>query len=129
MQRTFYSTASVFCGLAVILGAFGAHLLKEKLTPELLASFETGVRYQFYHGLALLAVAILSKDVKNNFLPWAGMSFIAGVIFFSGSLYIISTHELIGLTNYKWLGPVTPLGGLCFIAGWIFLFIGTRKQN
>ena len=129
MQRTFYSTACVLCGLAVVLGAFGAHTLKEKLTPELLASFETGVRYQFYHGLALLMIAFFSKDVKNKFVQWAGISFIAGVILFSVSIYLLSIRDIIGMTNYKWLGPVTPLGGLCFISGWIFLFIGLRKRN
>ena len=129
MQRTFYSTASALCGLAVILGAFGAHTLKEKLTPELLASFETGVRYQFYHSLALLMIALISKENKNKFIQWAGISFMIGVIFFSGSLYLLSLRDIIGLENYKWLGPVTPLGGVCFIVGWIFLFIETRKGN
>ncbi len=127
MQRTFFSTASILGALAVLLGAFGAHILKEKLSPELLATFETAVRYQFYHAIALFVAGILMSDLKSKYIQYAGISFIVGILFFSGSLYLISTHEIIGLTNYKWLGPVTPLGGMCFIAGWIFLFLGTRK--
>lgn len=127
MQRTFFSTASILGALAVLLGAFGAHILKAKLSPELLLSFETGVRYQFYHTMALFIAGILLNDSKNKLIQYAGFSFIIGILFFSGSLYIISTHEIIGISNYKWLGPITPFGGLCFITGWIFLFFGTRK--
>lgn len=128
MQRTFFSTASILAAIAVILGAFGAHILKEKLSPELLSTFETGVRYQFYHALGLFIVGILIKDSQNKFFQWAGICFTIGVVFFSGSLYLISTHEIIGLINYKWAGPLTPIGGLCFIAGWLFLFFGFRKK-
>ena len=128
MQRTFFSTASILAAIAVILGAFGAHILKEKLPPELLSTFETGVRYQFYHAVALFIVGILIKDSQNKFFQLAGTCFTIGVVFFSGSLYLISTHEITGLTNYKWAGPITPFGGLCFITGWIFLFFGSRKK-
>ena len=129
MQRTFFSTASIFGALAVMFGAFGAHILKEKLTPELLYSFETAVRYQFYHAIALFIAGILLIHTKSKFIKWAGVSFILGILFFSGSLYLLSTHEIIGLSNYKWLGPITPLGGLCFISGWICIVLGSRKIN
>lgn len=129
MQRTFLSTACLLAATAVLLGAMGAHFLKEKMTADYLTSFETGLRFQFYHALALLLVGILMRDVKNKFIKWSAQSFIAGIIFFSGSLYLLSIHELIGMENYKWLGPITPLGGLCFTAGWIFLFMAVRKKS
>ncbi len=129
MQRTFFSTASILGAIAVMLGAFGAHILKEKLSPELLSTFETGVRYQFYHVIALFIAGIVMKESKNKFLQYAGISFIIGILFFSGSLYLISTHEIIGLTNYKWLGPVTPIGGLFLIAGWICMFSAVLKKT
>lgn len=129
MQRTFFSTASILGAIAVMLGAFGAHILKEKLSPELLSTFETGVRYQFYHVIALFIAGIVMKESKNKFLQYAGISFIIGILFFSGSLYLISTHEIIGLTNYKWLGPVTPIGGLFLITGWICMFSAALKKT
>ena len=128
MQRTFFSTACILAILAVTLGAFGAHVLKQKISADLLVSYETGVRYQFYHVFALIIVAWQLNYNKNKFLIVAGNSFLLGILFFSGSLYLISTHEITGLTYYKWLGPVTPLGGLCFISGWLFLYLGTRKK-
>ncbi len=128
MQRTFFSTACLLAIIAVVLGAFGAHVLKQKISEDLLLSFETGVRYQFYHLFALIIVAWQLNFNKNKFLIIAGNSFLLGILFFSGSLYLISTHEITGLNNYKWLGPVTPVGGLCFISGWLFLYLGTRKN-
>ncbi|HAP01076.1 MAG TPA: DUF423 domain-containing protein [Bacteroidetes bacterium] len=127
-QRTILTTACVFASLAVILGAFGAHTLKEKISPELLLSFETGVRYQFYHALALLLLGILIKDFQNRFTKWAAIFFTAGIIFFCGSIYILSIRDIIGLENYKWLGPITPLGGVCFIIGWASLLLSVRKK-
>lgn len=122
MQRTFYTTASLLAMLSVMLGAFAAHALKERLTPELLQVFETGVRYQFYHSFALFITGYFSMNYKSA--RWAGRFFIAGVLLFSGSVYLLSVRDLIGLENYKWLGPVTPIGGLCFITGWLLLGIG-----
>jgi uncharacterized membrane protein YgdD (TMEM256/DUF423 family) len=85
MQRTFFSTASILGAIAVMLGAFGAHILKEKLSPELLSTFETGVRYQFYHVIALFAVVILSTKMQSKTLDFAGWFFTIGILFFSGS--------------------------------------------
>ena len=98
--------------------------LKEKLSPESLQIFETGVRYQFYHAFALLAVGILYKDFPGKLLQWAGTLFICGIILFSGSLYV-----LCGVQSMKWIGAITPFGGLCFIAGWILLGSGVSKKN
>lgn len=93
----------------VALGAFGAHALKNRLSPEMLAVFETGVRYQAYHALALLLLAALRGPDR------AGWCFLAGIVLFSGSLYALA------LTGARWLGAITPLGGLLFLAGWLFL--------
>lgn len=124
MNKKFITTAAFLAALAVISGAFGAHALKEKLSPESLQIFETGVRYQFYHAFALLAVGILYKDFPGKLLQWAGTLFICGIILFSGSLYV-----LCGVQSMKWIGAITPFGGLCFIAGWILLGSGVSKKN
>ncbi len=103
-------------------GAFGAHALKEQLTENALNSFETGIRYQMYHALALLVVALLLKqNPEVATLAIAGWCFIAGVVLFSGSLYGLS------LAGIKALGPVTPLGGVAFMAGWVCLMLASAK--
>jgi uncharacterized membrane protein YgdD (TMEM256/DUF423 family) len=124
MNKKFITTGAIMGALSVILGAFGAHALKEMVSPEHLVTFETGVRYQFYHAFALLAVGILYKEFPSKLLQWAGNFFIAGTVLFSGSLYILTT-----MPQMKWAGPVTPLGGLCFIIGWILLAMGCMKKN
>ncbi len=101
--------------LDVALGAFGAHALKDRLTPEMKAVFETGVRYQAYHALGLFLVAWLASQTASRAVPAAGWCFIIGTVLFSGSLYALS------LSGVRWLGAITPLGGLLFIAGWALL--------
>jgi uncharacterized membrane protein YgdD (TMEM256/DUF423 family) len=118
--RHLVACAAAAGAIAVILGAFGAHALKARLTPEQLATFETGVRYQMYHALALLGCAALAAHSFRG-TNAAGLLFIGGMLLFSGSIYLLATRELTGLTNWKWLGPVTPLGGLLLIAGWVTL--------
>lgn len=127
----------VFCGfsgaLAVALGAIGAHFLRTKveaglLTIENLHAFETGVKYQMYHTIALLVVALLAKHKNRQKLEKVGYCFMAGIVLFSGSLYILSTASLIGLNIVKWLGSITPIGGLFLIAGWVLIgFSGIRQ--
>lgn len=122
MARLFLAIASILGALSVAGGAFGAHALKGKLTETALNSFETGVRYQMYHAIALLLVALLISqypDVKA--FVTTGWCFVAGVVLFSGSLYGLS------LAGIKALGPVTPLGGLAFIVGWICLAVASLK--
>jgi uncharacterized membrane protein YgdD (TMEM256/DUF423 family) len=115
MARIFFIIASCSAFLAVALGAFAAHLLKDKLTPEFFGIFEVGVRYHFYHALGLFVVAwAISQFVTPNFIP-AGWLFIIGSILFSGSLYVLS------LTGIRWIGVITPVGGLCFLAGWLWM--------
>ena len=112
----FFLLGSISSGLAVALGAFGAHALRARLTPDLLATFETGVRYQMYHALALLAAGMLITRVPtSSLLNAAGWLFVAGTLLFSGSLYLLC------FTQKRWLGAVTPFGGLALIAGWACL--------
>jgi len=128
MQKTFLITGSLLAGFAVLLGAFGAHALKSKLAVEQLQVFETGVRYQFYHALALLAVGLLADKFNSTSLNYSGYLFIFGIILFSGSLYLLSLKNLLGIESLKFLGPITPLGGLCFIAGWLCMCFGIWKS-
>ena len=102
--------------LAVALGAFGAHALQARLSTELMATFQTAVQYHFYHTLALLGAAVISAQFPAAALPRvSGYLFFAGIVLFSGSLYVLA------LTGARWLGAVTPLGGLAFLAGWLCL--------
>jgi uncharacterized membrane protein YgdD (TMEM256/DUF423 family) len=128
MQKIFLSLGSAAAAIAVVLGAFGAHALKEKLSAEQLLVFETGVRYQFYHAFALIVVGMLSEKFNSSFLNYSGWLFVFGIIFFSGSLYLLSTKNLLGIESWKFLGPVTPLGGLCFIVGWTFIVISLFRK-
>ena len=113
---TFLLLAGISGAIGVALGAFGAHALKNRLTPERLQTFETGVRYQMYHVVGLLGAAFASGQWPGSSVPsLAGWFFVAGTVLFSGSLYLLA------LTNKRWLGAITPFGGLAFIAGWILL--------
>jgi len=109
--------------LAVILGAFGAHGLRDKLDPDLLASFETGIRYQFYHALALLLIGLLMNHVGAATLRAASTCIMIGTLLFSGSIYLLSTRALLPFGDMRFLGPVTPLGGVLLIAGWILMAV------
>lgn len=128
-MKTYISLASVFAAIAVILGAFGAHALKEKITLTQLQVFETGVKYQFYHALALLLIGILADKYSASTLTYAAWFFTAGILLFSGSLYLLSTIDINGLSGIKTiLGPLTPIGGLCFILGWISLIVAINSK-
>ena len=116
-SRTFLRIGALLAFLDVAFGAFGAHALRERLTPDLLAVFETGVRYQMYHALAILIVAVMLGRSANARAVWAGWCFVAGIILFSGSLYILA------LTGVGILGAITPIGGLFFLAGWLCLLL------
>ena len=129
MHKGLIRTAAVIGLLSVAFGAFAAHALKELFSEYAVNIFETGVRYQFYHVFALLAAGILYKEFPNQFIRWAGIFFIIGIILFSGSLYALTYVKGAVMPGYKWLGPITPIGGLSFIFGWMFLFIGMLKTN
>ncbi len=115
MERVFLVLGAVSAGLAVAAGAFAAHGLRQRLSPEMLAVFETGVRYHMYHALGLLAVARLAGLGPGRATRVAGWLFVAGTLLFSGSLYGLA------LSGQRWLGAITPLGGVCFVAGWLAL--------
>lgn len=121
MSQLFLMVAAFLGATGVMLGAFAAHGLKSRLSTTLLSAFETGVTYQFYHALALLMLALWLKQTHSVWLVASGYFWLAGVLLFSGSLYALA------LTGVKWLGPITPLGGLMFILGWISLFVGAVK--
>jgi uncharacterized membrane protein YgdD (TMEM256/DUF423 family) len=129
MDNTFLKAAAITGALAVALGAFGAHALKQKVSEAVVNIFETGVRYQFYHVLALFAVGILVRDFNNKWMVSAGWLFIAGMILFSGSLYMLTYVKGAEKTGLNWIGAITPFGGLAFIAGWLFILIGLGKQQ
>jgi len=115
MDRLFFGLGSASALIAVALGAFGAHGLRARIVPDMLATFEIGVRYQMYHALALLAVGAIAGRLPTGAVSAAGWLFVAGTVIFSGSLYTLA------LTGQRWLGAVTPLGGLAFLAGWAVL--------
>jgi len=118
-----FAIGAALAGLGVALGAFGAHGLRARVTPDLLAVFETGVRYHMYHALALLAVGAVAARVPSRLAAAAGWLFVAGIGLFSGSLYLLA------LTGARWLGAVTPLGGACFIAGWTLLALAAARGS
>jgi uncharacterized membrane protein YgdD (TMEM256/DUF423 family) len=121
MERLFFGIGALSAFTAVAAGAFGAHALRDRLTAEHLAVFETAARYQMYHALGLLAVAWAVTRWPNALPVWAGWLFVAGTVLFSGSLYILA------LTGIRWWGAVTPLGGAAFLAGWLILLVAVRR--
>lgn len=127
MHKGFLVWAAIMGALAVTLGAFGAHKLKELVAPEAVATFQTGVQYQFYHVFALLAVAILFNWMPGTQLTWAGRLFIVGTVLFSGSLYAIVLCKAANVEFPRIIGAVTPLGGLCYIIGWVLLLVAVLK--
>ncbi|HWI12873.1 MAG TPA: DUF423 domain-containing protein [Burkholderiales bacterium] len=115
MDRIYFAIGSASAFIAVAAGAFGAHALKARLTPDLLAVFETGARYQMYHALALLACGWAATRWPGALVIAAGILFAAGTLLFSGSLYALA------ITGARWLGAITPVGGAAFLAGWLCL--------
>lgn len=128
MHKTFLIWAALLGALAVILGAFGAHKLKELVPPETVSTFQTGVTYQFYHVFALLAVGILYAHVPGPQLVWAGRLFLVGILLFSGSLYVLTLLKATDTVGLRGIGAITPVGGLAFIAGWVMLLLGVLKK-
>jgi uncharacterized membrane protein YgdD (TMEM256/DUF423 family) len=129
MHKGFLLLSSILGALAVGLGAFGAHGLKKIVGAEIVAAFETAVRYQFYHVFALLATAIIYEKFPDKFLRWAGNCFVTGIVLFSGSLYLLTIIKATGSVGVSGIGIITPFGGLFFIAGWLLLFFGLIKRK
>lgn len=122
-------SAALLGMLAVVTGAFGAHALSGKLPENLLTAWNTAVEYQFYHALALLATAILYHFFPHRFIRFAAYSFVAGTVLFSGSIYLMGISHLAQFGALWWLGPITPVGGLLLISGWLFLIAFFAKPG
>jgi len=127
MKKSMLIKGSILGGLAVVLGAFGAHALKEVLTPEQLISFETGVRYQMYHSLVLILLFIISLKVNHVFFNRAAQFIFWGVLLFSGSIYLLTIKNILGIEFLKYVAPITPIGGGLIIVGWLFILLGSFK--
>ena len=129
MNKRFLLIAVVVGALSVILGAFGAHGLKQLVDDNALKIFETAVRYQFYHVFALALTAILYKEFSAKYLYYAGWFFIIGIILFSGSLYMLTYRAATNMDGLNWVGPITPIGGLFFIMGWVCLALAIAGKK
>ena len=121
MDRLFFRLGAGSAFLSVVAGAFGAHAIRARLAPDLLAVFETAARYQMYHALGLIAVSWAVTRWPGVLAHMAGWLFVAGTLLFSGSLYLLA------LSGARWLGAVTPLGGIAFLAGWACLALAARR--
>jgi uncharacterized membrane protein YgdD (TMEM256/DUF423 family) len=128
MTKKLIITGSILAGLSVALGALAAHWLKANISPANVANFDTAARYQMYHALAILIMAALPEKFHIKPFRYAYYAFLCGTIFFSGSIYFLATRELTGL-QMSWIGPVTPLGGLMFISGWVLLIFSAFKVS
>ncbi|WP_406666574.1 DUF423 domain-containing protein [Gallaecimonas sp. GXIMD1310] len=122
-MRGFLALAAFYGASGVLMGAFAAHGLKSQLSAQMLEVVETGVRYQFWHALALLAVVLLTGRINSHWLTTAGWLFAVGVVLFSGSLYLLA------LTGKTFFGPITPIGGVCLVLGWLALMVAALKEN
>jgi uncharacterized membrane protein YgdD (TMEM256/DUF423 family) len=120
---TILKVGAIFMALAVAFGAFGAHAVKGILTPERFDVYRTAVQYHFYHAIGLLIIGVVAFNITNQWIAWSAYSLIAGILIFSGSLYLLT------LLDIGWLGAITPIGGVAFILGWIFLLIGLMKHK
>ena len=122
MERIWLALGAANAFLAVAAGAFGAHGLKARLTPDLLAVFETGARYHMYHALGLLAVGLFAMHRPSGMITASGWAMLAGIVIFSGSLYALS------LSGVRVLGAITPIGGVAFLAGWVLFAIAAQRS-
>lgn len=127
-MKIFLILGTLLAGLAVALGAFGAHGLKKLVDAETVSVYQTGVQYQMYHALALIAVGILIQRTENTLMNYAGFFFVGGIVCFSGSLYLLSSFKAMNKVVPGFIYPITPLGGILFIVGWILLLFALLKK-
>lgn len=124
MRNKYVAMGAIAAMLSVAIGAFGAHMLEDRMTEYELNVFRTGVQYQMFHALGILIVALFADRLPDNKAPlWAARFMLIGIVLFSGSLYVLA------ISGMKWLGAITPLGGVSFIAGWIFLVAAAYKRK
>lgn len=131
-QKNLLIISGISGALCVAIGAMGAHALKDKLPVENLQTYETAVRYHFFHTLAILLVALLSEKIQSKFLSYSSALFIIGIILFSFSLYFLALRPLMGIQNeeMRWVGAITPFGGVSFILAWLLLsYAGFKSAN
>ena len=134
MKNTFSFIAGLFGATGVALGALGAHALKQKmheglLTPEQLSAFDTGTKYQLMHAIVLFILAYINKDKQHKLYTVASYFIVTGILLFSGSIYLLTTRNITGINAAFILGPLTPLGGVCLITGWVCMTIQAMKRN
>lgn len=130
MSINYLRFGAIFGLLSVAFGAFGAHALKSLVSAQNVEIFQTGVRYQFYHAFALIGVGLVMLHLNNKYLRNSAKCFIVGTLLFSGSLYLLALREVFAFGFFvKILGPMTPIGGLILMAGWLLFFIGIGKRN
>jgi uncharacterized membrane protein YgdD (TMEM256/DUF423 family) len=128
MHKGYLRTAFILAAVTVALGAFGAHRLKEMVSDDAVEVYQTAVFYQFIHVIALATAGIVYKEYPNKWIKASGILFLLGILFFSGSLYILTYSKATVSPGFKWVGPITPVGGVCFIAGWICAALGIRRK-
>ena len=128
MYKTFLVLGTVLAGLGVVLGAFGAHGLKKLVGADTVGTYQTGVQYQMYHAFALIILGILFERFQNNYIIYSGWAFFAGIILFSGSLYLLASLKAMNKAGVSGIGIITPIGGLFFIIGWLSLLIALLKK-
>ena len=128
-NKNWLVAATLLAGLAVVLGAFGAHGLKILVSPMQIETFKTGVQYHFYHALAIAVAVLISQFIDSQNIKRSFTLFAVGILCFSGSLYGFTLAEVMGTEGVRWLGIVTPLGGLFFILGWLNLSLGVYKSK
>ena len=121
-NRKILLSGALFIALAIILGAFGAHALKDSLSTEMMKVYQTGVEYQFNNALGLLIIGLIGFQIHSKYIKWSGLLISTGIILFSGSLYLLA------LTGIKWIGAVTPIGGVSFVAGWVCLVLAICER-
>ena len=129
MHKRFVTTGAILGAIAVALGAFGSHGLKKIVDAETVQTFQTGVQYQMYHSLALLATGLLYEKCSQKLIRIAGVLFIIGIILFSGSLYVLTAGRAWEMNSLDKFGIITPFGGVSFVAGWVFLFLAAMKTS
>ena len=129
MHKGYLRTAFILAAITVGLGAFGAHKLKEMVSDDAVDIYQTAVYYQFIHVIGLALAGIIFKEYSNRLVKISGILFLLGIILFSGSLYVLTYRTAAVSPDFKWVGPITPVGGVLFIAGWLSLAFGVRRKN
>jgi uncharacterized membrane protein YgdD (TMEM256/DUF423 family) len=128
-NNIYIKTGFAIAAFCVLLGAFASHFLKDLLGESEIAIFDTGTKYLFYHALAIIIVSLNSRKFNQSILDLSVFLFLGGMVFFTGSLYLMSTRAIWGGDSYEWLGALTPIGGVLFISGWFLLIVKGLKNN